>query len=67
LTVEIDVAKLRAKLGLSQEKFAIEFGLDVSTVRSWEQGKRRPDGPARVLLMVIARAPQAVQQALKAA
>ena len=55
---EIDVAKLRAKLGLSQTKFADEFGLDVSTVRSWEQGKRRPDGPARVLLMVIARSPR---------
>lgn len=60
----IDVAALRARLGLSQAEFALRFGLDVGTVRGWEQGRFRPDRPARVLLRVIARDPNAVDDAL---
>ena len=61
---EVDVGAVRAKLRLSQEDFAATFGVSVATVRNWEQGRRRPEGPARVLLAVIDRAPAAVMGAL---
>jgi putative transcriptional regulator len=60
----VDVAKLRRRLGLSQAAFARSFGLDVTALHAWEQGRRRPDRAARVLLAVIAREPQAVLRAL---
>ena len=44
--------------------FAARFGVALPTLRKWEQGKRRPDGPARVLLRVIEREPDAVRRAL---
>lgn len=56
----VDVKALRARLGLSQEAFAGRYGLDVATVRNWEQGRTRPDGPASILLQVIDRDPDAV-------
>jgi putative transcriptional regulator len=63
----VDVAALRHALGLSQAAFARRFGLDVTAVQAWEQGRRRPDRTARVLLAVIAREPEAVRRALAAA
>ena len=60
----IDVAAIRRKLELSQEEFALRFGLDVATVRNWEQGRYQPDGAARVLLKVIERHPSVVEGAL---
>jgi len=61
---EVDVARLRRRLGLSQAAFARAFGLDVTALHAWEQGRRRPDRAARILLAVIAREPQAVLRAL---
>ncbi len=61
---DVDVNALRLKLGLSQEDFAAAFGVSVGTVRNWEQGRRQPDGPARVLLAVIDKAPGAVLDVL---
>jgi putative transcriptional regulator len=61
---EVDVAKLRRRLGLSQAGFAQAFGLDVTALHAWEQGRRRPDRAARVLLAVIAKEPEAVLRAL---
>ncbi len=63
---DVDITHLREKLGLSQDRFAALFGLSSRTVRNWEQGVRRPEGPARVLLQVIAREPEAVMRALRA-
>lgn len=60
----IDVAKLRRRLGLSQAAFARAFGLEVTALHAWEQGRRQPDRAARVLLAVIAKEPQAVLRAL---
>src|SRR5580700_84002 len=60
----MDVAKLRHRLGLSQSAFARAFGLDVTAIHAWEQGRRRPDRAARVLLAVIAKEPEAVLRAL---
>ncbi len=62
----VDVAALRKRLGMSQPVFAHMFGLSVGTIRDWEQGRCQPDGPARVLLHVIEREPQAVERALAA-
>jgi putative transcriptional regulator len=62
-----DVRAVRRKLGLSQAEFAAKFGFQTATVRNWEQGRTRPDGPARVLLAVIARHPDAVEDALRKA
>lgn len=62
---EVDVKAVRAKLGLSQDRFAETFGVSAKTVRKWEQHERRPTGPARVLLNVIDREPAAVRRALQ--
>jgi putative transcriptional regulator len=63
---EIEAARIRRRLGLSQAAFARAFGLDVAAVRAWEQGRRRPDRAARILLAVIAKEPMAVRRALAA-
>ena len=60
----VDVAALRHRLGMTQEQFAARFGVSVATLRHWERGDRRPQGPALVLLNVIEREPQAVLRAL---
>jgi putative transcriptional regulator len=62
----VDVAALRARLNLSQSAFANRFGLDLTAVQAWEQGRRRPDRAARILLAVIGREPAAVLRALAA-
>jgi putative transcriptional regulator len=59
-----DVRAIRQRLGLSQEQFAGRYGFSVETIRNYEQGHRRPTGPARVLLRVIAGEPDAVTRAL---
>jgi putative transcriptional regulator len=63
----VDVRSVRQKLGLSQARFAARFGFNAATVRNWEQGRTQPDGPARVLLAVIAHHPDAVEDALRKA
>lgn len=61
----MDVREVRKKLRLSQSQFAARFGFAPASVRNWEQGRTRPEGPARVLLAVIAKHPQAVEDALR--
>src|ERR1041385_5334925 len=61
----VDVRAVRKRLGLSQLEFAARFGFQPATLKNWEQGRTRPDGPARVLLAVIARHPEAVEDALR--
>ena len=63
----IDVRAMRQKPGLSQARFAARFGFAAATVRNWGQGRTQPDGPARVLLAVIAHHPDAVDDALRKA
>jgi putative transcriptional regulator len=60
----VDVQCVREKLGLSQAEFAAAFAVSVATVRNWEQGRRDPEGPAKVLLNVIERHPEAVLDSL---
>jgi putative transcriptional regulator len=61
---EIDVARIRGKVNMSQRQFAVHFGVSVRTIQEWEQGRAIPSGPARALLMVIDREPKAVRRAL---
>jgi putative transcriptional regulator len=58
----IDVRALRARLGLSQAQFAARFGFGLKTVQDWEQDRRKPTGPARVLLNMIASSPRTVER-----
>ncbi len=59
---DVDVRALRERLGLSQAQFAARFGFELKTVQDWEQRRRKPLGPARVLLNMIARDPRAVER-----
>jgi putative transcriptional regulator len=67
IPAEIDVRAIRARLGMTQQEFAIQFGFNINTLRHWEQGRRVPEGPTRAYLLVIDREPQAVQKALRIA
>jgi len=51
---------------MSQPEFALKFGFNLGTLRQWEQGRRYPDGAARVLLTVISHSPETVNKALEA-
>ena len=64
---EVDVREVRTKMGLSQSQFATKFGFPPATLRNWEQGRARPDAPTRVLLAVIAKHPDAVEDVLRKA
>jgi putative transcriptional regulator len=64
---DVDVRKVRRKMGLSQVQFAAKFGLPPATLRNWEQGRARPDAPTRVLLAVIAKHPETVEDVLRQA
>jgi putative transcriptional regulator len=58
------VKVIRRALGLSQEAFAEKFQIPLGTLRDWEQSRKDPDAAARAYLMVIARNPAAVSEAL---
>jgi putative transcriptional regulator len=64
---QVDARKVRLKMGLSQAQFATKFGFPPATLRNWEQGRSRPDAPTRVLLAVIAKHPEAVEDVLRKA
>ncbi len=53
---------IRAKLSLTQEKFATLMNISVHTLRNWEQGRRHPEGPARVLLNVVNNHPEVLME-----
>ena len=61
-----DVKRLRNRLHVSQRQFARMLGVSTPTLQNWEQGRRTPRGPARALLKVVERKPQAALEALRA-
>jgi putative transcriptional regulator len=63
--IPLDVAAIRAKTKLSQVRFARAFQISPHTLRNWEQGRRVPEGPARVLLTAIDRDPRTMLRLLK--
>lgn len=61
---QLDVRAIRDKLDMSQRVFADTFGISINSLRNWEQGKRKPSGPIRLLLLVIDKAPDTVRNTL---
>jgi putative transcriptional regulator len=55
---ESNIVRVRSKLGLSQSKFAAILGISPDTLQNWEQGRRTPTGPAKVLLRIAAKHPE---------
>ena len=60
----VNVRRVRRRLKLSQAKFAAKFGFAPASVRNWEQGRREPEGPAKILLAVIDKHPEIVEEVL---
>lgn len=60
----VDVKELRERIGLTQNEFSGMIGVSIKTLQNWEQGRREPEGPAKALLRVVEREPQAVLSAL---
>jgi putative transcriptional regulator len=63
----LTVRELRGRTKLSQPEFAALLGVELSTLRNWEQGRREPTGPARALLRAIRNDPENVIRALASA
>lgn len=59
-----DIKAIRQRTRMTQPAFARAFGLEVATLRDWEQGRRQPERPAQVLLALIGREPETVQRLL---
>ena len=57
-----DIVALRRFVGLTQVQFALAMGISVHTLRNWEQGRRRPEGPALALLRIAARHPRIIRE-----
>jgi DNA-binding transcriptional regulator YiaG len=64
---EDDIVALRHFVGLSQTEFARALEISVHTLRNWEQGRRKPDGPALALLKIAARHPRIIHENLMSA
>jgi DNA-binding transcriptional regulator YiaG len=59
-----DVAAFRSMMGMSQTEFAASLGINLGTLRNWEQGRRNPEGPAIALLRLAARHPRLLLESL---
>ena len=49
----IDIKKVREGTGLSQSAFSTLVHVSLRTLQNWEQGRRKPTGPALALLTII--------------
>ena len=61
----LDIKDIRANLNKSQREFALMIGVSLGTLQNWEQGRRKPVGPAWALLRVAAQSPEAFREALE--
>jgi putative transcriptional regulator len=61
---EPDVVAIRGKYNMTQQEFSSLLGLSVGTLRNWEQGRRKPQGPAKVLLKIAEKRPKAILESL---
>jgi putative transcriptional regulator len=64
IPAQVDVSAIRRRTGLSQAAFSRRIGVSPATLRNWEQGRRTPEGPARVLLAMLERNPRIVEETL---
>ena len=62
-----DIAALRSFIGLTQAEFAQAIEISIHTLRNWEQGRRKPEGPALALLKIAARHPRIIRENLESA
>jgi putative transcriptional regulator len=60
----VDVRSIHSRTGLTQHQFSAKYGFAVASVRNWEQGRRKPERSARLLLKVIEKHPEVVEEAL---
>ena len=60
-----DVKQIRTQYALSQSEFAAMLGVSIKTLQNWEQGRRSPQGAARILLQVAARHPAVVREVVE--
>lgn len=58
MDLKSDLVKVRGRLGVSQSKFAAILGISTDTLQNWEQGRREPTGPAKVLLKIALKHPR---------
>lgn len=61
---DVDVRAIRRKAGLTQVEFALMVGVRVRTLQNWEQGHRKPEGPALALLTIFKNDPKHAFMAL---
>ncbi len=61
---EPNVAAIRDKYGMTQQEFSSLLGISVGTLRNWEQGRRKPQGPAKVLLKIAEKRPKAILESI---
>lgn len=61
----VDIKSIRKRLDVSQSQFALMIGVSKATLQNWEQGRRKPEGPAKALLRVVEKQPAAVLEALQ--
>ena len=61
---EINVRRIRKKMGMTQEVFANYFGVNLRTIQDWEQGRRVPSGASKNFLFVIDKEPETVRRVL---
>jgi len=64
LMQEPNPKEIRTKLELTQAHFAALMNISIHTLRNWEQGRRQPDGPAKVLLNIVSEHPEVLVKAL---
>ena len=53
-----DIQEVRQRFNASQSEFAQFMGVSINTLQNWEQGRRHPTGPAKVLLRIVVRKPE---------
>ena len=61
----VDARQVREALGLSQTGFAALLGISTGTLRNWEQGRRSPEGPAKILLRIAAHRPEVIWETVR--
>jgi putative transcriptional regulator len=61
----LDIKHIREGYNLTQAQFAAMLGINVRTLRNWEQGRRVPECPAMVLLRVADKHPEAVLETVR--
>ncbi|WP_207459026.1 hypothetical protein [Azospirillum sp. SYSU D00513] len=61
----VDITALRERMELTQHEFALRFGIELGSLRNWEQSRSPQDPQTRLLLHIIARHPDIVDEVVK--